>query len=260
MTTHHTPARRTAGSSAVSGPVTPSPVSTTPVTMGRAGLPVAAQAALLTLLLVAVGLLSLGSAPARAAVAPPMVVAETPVLRSAETARAVRDSRDSSTRVSRSAQRQAIRSNAASLRPMPVERRVVLDRIRWTAPTTGYRLTGQFGNQSYLWSSGTHTGLDFAAPSGTAIRSITEGVVKEAGYAGAYGYRTIVSLPDGGEVWYCHQSAIAVSVGQPVAMGQAIGTVGTTGNVTGSHLHLEIRHGDVPTDPAAYLIAHGVGL
>ena len=87
------------------------------------------------------------------------------------------------------------------------------------------------------------------------------GVVTQAGYVGSYGYRTIISLPGGGQVWYCHQSAQLVSVGQRVAVGQPIGAVGATGNVTGSHLHLEIRpygeHGD-PVDPYAVLVSHGL--
>jgi murein DD-endopeptidase MepM/ murein hydrolase activator NlpD len=159
-------------------------------------------------------------------------------------------------RPSRSLARTVIRE-----KPAPVARRVVIEKITWALPLSGYRLTGRFGDQSWLWSSGMHTGLDFAAPSGTPIRSIAAGVVREAGYVGSYGYRTIVSLPDGGEVWYCHQSSISVTPGQQVAAGQTIGTVGATGNSTGSHLHLEIRpygeKGD-PVDPYAVLASHGV--
>ena len=63
----------------------------------------------------------------------------------------------------------------------------------------------------------------------------------EVAYAGAYGLRTIVTLPDGTEVWYCHQSDVSVSVGQLVEVADQIGTVGSTGNSTGPHLHLEVR-------------------
>ena len=143
----------------------------------------------------------------------------------------------------------------------PVARQVVIRKITWALPVAGYHLTGRFGDRSWLWSSGMHTGLDFAAPSGTPIRSVAAGVVRQAGWAGSYGNRTIVSLPGGGEVWYCHQSAVLVRPGQRVAAGQPIGAVGATGNVTGSHLHLEVRptgeKGD-PVDPFALLVAHGL--
>ena len=155
--------------------------------------------------------------------------------------------------VSRSAARRAAR-------PAPVAKRVVIERITWTSPVQGYRLTGQFGDRSYMWSSGMHTGLDFAAPTGTPIRSIAAGVVKQASYDGAYGYKTVVSLPGGGEVWYCHQNRLAVRKGQRLAPGQVLGAVGYTGNVTGAHLHMEIRYGDRPVDPAAVLASKGVGL
>lgn len=129
---------------------------------------------------------------------------------------------------------------------------------RWVSPVRGYRLTGRFGDTSYHWRS-RHTGLDFAAPGGTPIRSLGAGVVTEAGYDGRYGYKTVVRLKDGTEVWYCHQSSINVSVGDRVRVGQRIGAVGSTGNVTGPHLHLEIRpRTDQPVDPGAWLRARAV--
>lgn len=160
---------------------------------------------------------------------------------------------DREKRVSRSAARRASR-------PAPVAKRVVIKPITWTSPLRGYRLTGRFGDRSSMWSSGMHTGLDFAAPSGTPIRSIAAGVVKQASYDGAYGYKTVVSLPGGGEVWYCHQDRLAVRKGQRLAPGEVLGYVGWTGNVTGAHLHMEIRHGDRPLDPASVLARKGVSL
>ncbi|HSV40830.1 MAG TPA: M23 family metallopeptidase [Nocardioidaceae bacterium] len=128
---------------------------------------------------------------------------------------------------------------------------------RFVSPVSGYRLTARFG-ASGLWAS-SHTGLDFAAPTGTAIRSITSGVVTEVAYAGSYGYRTIVRNDDGVEFWYCHQTSTDVGVGQRVMPGDFVGTVGSTGNVTGPHLHLEVRPGpDSPVDPFAFLAQHGV--
>lgn len=125
-------------------------------------------------------------------------------------------------------------------------------------PVTGYHLTGRFGAASSLWSS-FHTGLDFAAVEGTAIRAVTDGEVVSVGYDGAYGNKTVVRLGDGTMLWYCHQSASTVSVGQHVAAGELIGYVGSTGNVTGPHLHLEVRPGDGdPVDPEGWLAANGV--
>ena len=60
-----------------------------------------------------------------------------------------------------------------------------------------------------LWSSN-HTGLDFAAPTGTPIVAVANGVITKTGSAGAYGNQTIETLDDGTEIWYCHQSEIGV--------------------------------------------------
>ncbi|MCW2839934.1 MAG: peptidase [Aeromicrobium sp.] len=130
---------------------------------------------------------------------------------------------------------------------------------QWVLPVAGYRLTARFGQQSSLWSSGMHTGLDFAGPSGTKIVAVAAGAVTSAGYSGSYGNRTIITLADGTEIWYCHQSQIVVQVGDDVLPGQLTGYTGATGNVTGPHLHLEIRPpGSGPIDPEAALRAHGV--
>ncbi len=108
-----------------------------------------------------------------------------------------------------------------------------------------------------LWSH-CHTGLDFAAPEGTPIHAIANGTVTEMGSAGAYGNRTIVTLEDGTELWYCHQSAFGVQQGQKVTAGQVIGAVGSTGNVTGPHVHIEVRPGaGDPVDPYQAMVAHG---
>jgi murein DD-endopeptidase MepM/ murein hydrolase activator NlpD len=111
-----------------------------------------------------------------------------------------------------------------------------------------------------MWSSGYHTGLDFAAPTGTLIKAIHSGTITEAGWAGAYGYRTILTLDDGTELWFCHQSSISVSVGQKVATGDVIGRVGATGNVTGPHVHLEVHPDGQATgiDPMAWLHSKGI--
>ncbi len=131
---------------------------------------------------------------------------------------------------------------------------------QYTLPTSSYTITSTFGQAGSMWSSGHHTGLDFAAPTGTLIKAVHSGTVTEAGWAGAYGYRTILTLDDGTELWFCHQSSISVSAGQKVNTGDVIGRVGATGNVTGPHLHLEVHPDGQASgiDPMAWLQARGL--
>ncbi|GGV96625.1 peptidase [Streptomyces gelaticus] len=129
----------------------------------------------------------------------------------------------------------------------------------YALPTFSYTITSTYGQAGSMWSSGHHTGLDFAAPTGTPIKAVHGGTIKSAGLAGSYGYRTVLELEDGTEIWYCHQSSIGVSVGQKVSTGETIGRVGATGNVTGPHLHLEVHTADgTGIDPMAWLRGKGL--
>jgi murein DD-endopeptidase MepM/ murein hydrolase activator NlpD len=131
---------------------------------------------------------------------------------------------------------------------------------QWVLPVAPgvYHLTARFGDYSSLWSH-FHTGLDFAAPTGTPILAVAGGTITETGYSGAYGNRTIEVLPDGTELWYCHQNEFGTSVGATVKPGQVIGYIGSTGNVTGPHLHLEVHPGGGdPVDPYTALQVHGL--
>ncbi|KUO19822.1 M23 family metallopeptidase [Streptomyces dysideae] len=131
---------------------------------------------------------------------------------------------------------------------------------QYTLPTSSYTITSTFGQAGSLWSSGYHTGLDFAAPTGTLIKAVHSGTITQAGWDGSYGYKTVLTLDDGTEVWYAHQSSISVSVGQKVATGDVIGRVGATGNVTGAHLHLEVHPDGSASgiDPMAWLRGFGL--
>ncbi|MEV6165493.1 M23 family metallopeptidase [Streptomyces sp. NPDC052052] len=129
----------------------------------------------------------------------------------------------------------------------------------YALPTSSYTVTSTFGQAGSMWSSGYHTGLDFAAPTGTPIKAVHTGTITSAGWSGSYGYRTVLELEDGTELWFCHQSSIGVSVGQKVTTGDTIGRVGATGNVTGPHLHLEVHTSDgTGIDPMAWLRDKGL--
>lgn len=127
----------------------------------------------------------------------------------------------------------------------------------YTKPVASYTLTASFGQSSSLWAN-THTGQDFAAPTGTPVSAIHSGTITSAAWAGSYGYRIILTLDDGTEIWYCHLSSMVQTSGK-VTTGETIGRVGATGNVTGPHLHIEVRPGaGDPIDPMPWLRAHGI--
>lgn len=90
-----------------------------------------------------------------------------------------------------------------------------------------------------------HKGLDFAQPMGSKIKAAKDGVVVISQYNGApvsgYGKCIIIQHNDGTWTLYAHQSELFVHKGQAVKQGQVIGLVGSTGESTGPHLHLEIR-------------------
>jgi murein DD-endopeptidase MepM/ murein hydrolase activator NlpD len=151
-------------------------------------------------------------------------------------------------------------ASLVALRGLAEKRAAEIKLHQWVLPVQPgvYHLTARFGQYSYLWSN-MHTGLDFAAPTGTPIMAVAGGTISEVGYSGAFGNRTIETLPDGTELWYCHQNEFGTSVGATVRPGQVIGYVGSTGNVTGPHLHLEVHPGGGDAvDPYAALVAHGL--
>jgi murein DD-endopeptidase MepM/ murein hydrolase activator NlpD len=130
-------------------------------------------------------------------------------------------------------------------------------RPRWILPIAHYHLTAGFGDYG-LWSHA-HTGQDFAAPVGTPVHALGDGTIIFASYDGAYGNKIAIQHEGGLVTWYAHLSAFEVQVGDKVVAGQLIGLVGSTGNTTGPHLHLEIRpHKDVPVDPMPWLREHGL--
>jgi murein DD-endopeptidase MepM/ murein hydrolase activator NlpD len=118
-----------------------------------------------------------------------------------------------------------------------------------------------YGVAGSLWSSGYHTGVDFSVGEGTPVVAVASGQVVSAGDGGAYGNEVVIQHADGQYSQYAHLSSISVSAGQQVGTGDQVGLSGATGNVTGPHLHFEIRTGPdygSDVDPLAYLRANGV--
>lgn len=118
-------------------------------------------------------------------------------------------------------------------------------------PVSGV-ITSRYGVSSRLRKS-THTGLDIAASKGTPIKVIADGTVTCASYQGSYGKLVKIDHGNGLETWYGHTSKMYVSVGQKVTAGDVIAAVGSTGNSTGPHLHLEIRINGEHVNPQNYL-------
>lgn len=103
-------------------------------------------------------------------------------------------------------------------------------------------------------SPATHYGQDYGWGGGDAIYAAADGVIVGYASSGAYGRRVIVAHGNGVETWYCHTTSLApgISVGQEVKAGQYIAVMGSTGNVTGKHLHFELRINGIAVDPEPY--------
>jgi len=118
-------------------------------------------------------------------------------------------------------------------------------------PIDGARISSSFGMRRHpiLGYSKMHTGVDFAAPTGTPIYAAGDGVVKRAGRNGGYG--NYVQIRHNGEfsTAYAHLSRILVEPGERVQQGDVIGRVGSTGRSTGPHLHYEIIRNGQKVNP-----------
>ncbi|MEU7552293.1 M23 family metallopeptidase [Streptomyces sp. NPDC044571] len=131
----------------------------------------------------------------------------------------------------------------------------------FVSPLDESYISTQYHAGGGMWSSGSHTGIDFHAASGTSVHAVGFGTVVEAGWGGAYGNNVVIKHNDGTYTQYGHMSSLSVSVGEQVTPGQQIGLSGSTGNSSGPHLHFEARTGakyGSDIDPVAYLRQHGV--
>lgn len=122
-------------------------------------------------------------------------------------------------------------------------------------PITGaFRITATYGQQGNYWANG-HKGIDFVAED-HRIYSTCDGVVKTIAYdADGWGQYITIEDAEGLRHYFCHlvKGSAKVRVGQRVTPLSVIGTMGATGNVTGLHLHYELRKGAVVMNPAAWL-------
>jgi len=119
--------------------------------------------------------------------------------------------------------------------------------------TFSYPARGSITSRFGMRKGRRHTGIDIAASYGSAVKASDGGVVIWTGYEGGYG--NLVKIDHGANFvsYYGHLSKYSVKVGQKVYKGQTIGTVGSSGNSTGPHLHFEIRKNGVVQNPLNYL-------
>ena len=132
----------------------------------------------------------------------------------------------------------------------PIERAYFLGHLL-RPPLERSRLTSAFGVRAdpFTGHQRFHGGIDLAAPAGTDVRAARSGTVTDAGSNRVYGTYVVVSHPGAIETLYGHLSRLDVAIGDRVANGALLGTVGATGLATGPHLHFEVRRRGERVDP-----------
>lgn len=134
----------------------------------------------------------------------------------------------------------------------------------WAHPlgNADYRVSSEFGPRVSPGGIGSsyHRGIDLAAPQGTNVYAACTGTVTAAGRRGGYGNYVGIRCSGGAETGYAHLHMIALDarVGEPVTAGTRIGSVGSTGNSTGDHLHYEVRTEGTLIDPRPFMATVGV--
>lgn len=121
-------------------------------------------------------------------------------------------------------------------------------------PTDG-QITSGFGTRidPITGESQMHAGIDIAAPEGTPVRSVRDGVVVFSGERGAAGRLLEIRNRDGSVASYAHNAALLAETGQSVRAGDVVATVGSSGRSTGPHLHFAVRREGNPVDPTPWL-------
>jgi len=117
--------------------------------------------------------------------------------------------------------------------------------VKKTTASVSTPLAGAKAGQGFKnpgnYTLGYHTGVDFSAPTGTVVKAVAAGTVVASDSSGAYGINVKIKHDDGTYGFYAHLSTKTVFPGNKVSAGRMIGNVGSTGNSSGPHLHLEIR-------------------
>lgn len=114
-------------------------------------------------------------------------------------------------------------------------------------------ITSRYGSNDSVRSH-THSGIDIGAPRGTPIKAAAAGTVTFSGNAGdGYGYYVVIAHGNGVQTVYAHCSEVIAKKGQQVSQGEVIAKVGSTGNSTGNHLHLEVRKNGITYNPQYYV-------
>ncbi|MFE7275740.1 M23 family metallopeptidase [Streptomyces sp. NPDC057623] len=156
-------------------------------------------------------------------------------------------------------------STAVQAQSAAVKKAAAKKAASWVSPVKKYTKSASFAQAGGMWQS-THSGQDFAVPSGTQVVAAHGGTVVKAGGNGAgdgpaYGNAIVIKHGNGTYSQYAHLSRIDVKAGQVVKTGQDIARSGNTGNSSGPHLHFEIRktanYGSA-VDPVSFLRAKGL--
>ena len=126
-----------------------------------------------------------------------------------------------------------------------------LRRAFLASPVPYSRRTSGFGMRQHpiLHTQRAHTGVDYAAPTGTPVMSVADGVVSESSYQGAYGNMVVIQHNAPQSTVYAQLSRMNVRKGQTIKQGETVGAVGSTGLSTGPHLHFEFRINGRHVDP-----------
>ena len=125
---------------------------------------------------------------------------------------------------------------------------ITMQHIPRIFPVPGARISSNYGMRDSVM----HWGIDMSAPIGTPIYASASGKVIETKFDDGYGNCTIIDSGNGIIMKYGHQDSMFVSLNQEVKQGQKIGTVGNTGNSSGSHTHIEIVQDDKHINPIIF--------
>ncbi|MEC9344775.1 MAG: peptidoglycan DD-metalloendopeptidase family protein [Pseudomonadota bacterium] len=134
---------------------------------------------------------------------------------------------------------------------------VLLERIPLARPTMSGYISSQFGRRKDPFTGKTafHKGIDIAAPPRTPVHATAPGIVTVAGWDGAYGRMVEVDHGSGFKTRYGHLRTVTVKKGERVTFHQQVGTMGSSGRSTGSHVHYEVEYNNKQIDPERFLKA-----